>query len=437
MQRGINLQEDTMDRIIVMQKIVDKKMTQEEGSLEVGVSERQVRRLLKRFRAEGYTGIIPRQKSGRRKLEEGFRAGVMSLMRGPYRGFGPTFGAEKLEERDGLKVSRETLRRWMIEEGLWEGKKQKKVRIYQGRKRRPRFGELVQLDGSYHDWFEGRADECCLIVLIDDATSKIITMRFEERETTFGYMRCVEDHIRRYGRALAYYSDRHSIFKTTREQCVDGLLKDTEFHRALKDLNIELICARSPQAKGRVERANGVLQDRLIKEMRLRGISSMEEANAYILEFIEAHNKKFGVPPENLEDAHRPNLRSLEELELIFSKQGIRKVTKNLEFSFEGKRYQILNEGHGYRIQQGHVQIYETFRGVMKVLYGEKELMIKEFKDLGEPLVAESKDVSSLLDKLVKSTQNPPFPTGSTGQGQLSYSGLLPQAHGLMENTNF
>jgi len=162
----------------------------------------------------------------------------------------------------------------MMEVGLWKGRSRQKARIHQSRDRRPRFRELVQIDGSPHDWFESRAPKCCLLVMIDDATSRLIFMRFEESETTFGYMRCVSgSHLKRYGRPVAYYSDRHSIFKTTREQCVDRMLQDTQLHRALKDLKIDLICANSPQAKGRVERANSTLQDRLIKEMRLKGIS--------------------------------------------------------------------------------------------------------------------------------------------------------------------
>lgn len=176
-----------------------------------------------------------------------FKHKVLTAVRERYHDFGPTFASEKLY-LEGLQVSKETLRQWMIADGLWKGRVRKQARIHQCRERRARFGELVQIDGSHHDWFEGRAEKCCLLVFIDDATSKILGLRFEESETTLGYMRLMKETIERYGRPLAYYNDRHSIFKTTREQNVDGIFQDTQLRRALRGLQIEDICAHSPQA---------------------------------------------------------------------------------------------------------------------------------------------------------------------------------------------
>lgn len=389
-----------MDRILILQRVVDKKMTQIEAGEELNLTDRQIRRLLKKFKLKGWEGIIGKKQEGNKKFRSEFKEEVIGFIRGKYYDFGPTFAAEKLKENHDLQISKETLRQWMMAENIWEGKRRKKARIHQSRERRSRFGELVQIDGSPHDWFEGRAPKCCLLVMIDDASSKIIYMRFEVTETTFGYMRCIEKHLKKYGRALAYYSDRHSIFKTTREQCVDRLLEDTQLYRALKELGIELICANSPQAKGRVERANSTLQDRLIKEMRLREISSMEEGNAYLEEYIKHHNKKFSVEPRSPENAHRPLNKTEKELELILSKREGRKVSKNLEISFEKKIYQIKGVGHGYRLRQGQVTICETFKGETKIMYQGKELEYNIFEPAG-PQEADSKDVNHIMDKLL------------------------------------
>ena len=420
MKRNIIIQEDIMDRVLILQKVVDKKMTQVEAGEEMKISERQVRRLIKRFKREGWEGLVVKKQKGNKRFSPEFKETVLRFIRHQYYDFGPTFAAEKLKENQGMEVSKETLRQWMMTEALWKGKRRKKARIHQSRERRARFGELVQIDGSPHDWFEGRASKCCLIVMIDDATSKIIYMRFEESETTFGYMRCIEKHIKRYGRPLAYYSDRHSIFKTTREQCVDRLLKDTQLHRSLKELGIELICANSPQAKGRVERANSTLQDRLIKEMRLRGISTMDEGNDYLEEYMKQHNTKFSVEARNLEDAHRALSRTDKELELILSKRESRKVSKNLEFSLGKKVYQLQGIGNGYRLRQSHVTICETAQGVTKVMYDGKALQYTVFESKTGPREADCKDLNRIVDNLLTETIVG-YPQGPQASAQLSY----------------
>jgi hypothetical protein len=238
--------------------------------------------------------------------------------------------------------------------------------------------------------------------MIDDATSRLVSLRFEPSESTLGYMRLVQQHLVRYGRPVAYYGDKHSIFKTTRETCVDSKYQETQFHRALKDLKIELICANTPQAKGRVERANGILQDRLIKEMRLRSISSMEEANAYLEEFREHYNRKFAITPIRQEDAHRPLNIAPNQLELILSIRNTRKLSKNLEFTIANKVYQIQNAGHGYRLRQGTVTIHETLSGKTHVIHNGKELSFKIFEQNTQPVVADSKDINQTIDRISK-----------------------------------
>jgi hypothetical protein len=213
----------------------------------------------------------------------------------------------------------------MIQEGLWEAKKRKERKIYQRRVCRARFGELLQGDGSRHAWFEDRGDKCTLVIFVDDATSKLTAGRFVPAETTIAYQEILEDHLKKYGRPLGLYVDKHSIFRTSRENS-GAKEKETHFGSVLRELDIELICAHSPQAKGRVERANGVLQDRLIKEMRLRGISTIEEGNRYLAIFIKEYNEKFGKEARNKEDAHRP-MRKGDNLERLFARRSIRKLS--------------------------------------------------------------------------------------------------------------
>lgn len=400
----LNLKQSTMDRIIILEKIIDRQMTQFEGSRELNLSQRQIRRLIKRYRSEGAKGLEAKySKASNREIGKELQNQVLTIIQNKYQDFGPTLISEKLEELDSLKISRETLRKWMIKSELWKGKKRKAARIHQSRERRERFGELVQIDGSPHDWFEGRRDKCCLIVMIDDATSKIIHARFEEAETTFGYMRAIKEHLKNYGRPIAYYSDKHSIFKTSRERKTkDGIYEDTQLHRALKQLNIDLICANSPQAKGRVERANQTLQDRLIKDMRLEGISSLEDGNNFLKQFIPKYNNKFGVEASSKEDAHRPVVQKDEELTLILSIKEIRKISKNLEFSLKNVKYQIQNAGKGYRMQQGHVAIYHTSCGQLKVIYDGKELAYKVLYENAGPVVIDSKELNLVINNLIK-----------------------------------
>lgn len=412
--------EAEMDKIIILQDIKNRNLTQQEGASLLSLSPRHVRRLLKRVAHEGPSGLKRRPtKSNNRVHSEPFKKLVISKVKESYSDFGPTFASEKLWEIDRLKINKETLRQWMIEEALWKGKVRKSSPLHQSRQRRSRFGELVQIDGSHHDWFEGRRAKCCLLVFVDDATSKILAMLFEESETTAGYMSGIDAHLSQWGRPLAYYSDRHSIFRTTRN--TDGHFKETELHRALKDLNIELICAYSSQAKGRVERANQTLQDRLIKEMRLKNISTIEEANTYLPEFIEKYNKKFAVEAENQEDAHRSVHQSDEALKRILSRHHTRKLSKTLEFSFEGLIYQVENLGKGYRYQGAQVKIYQHHMGDktsdIEVFCGAEVLQVVALnKQTRGPLMGDRKDIDRIFDQEIFPKIDPStvLPTGPT-----------------------
>jgi transposase len=389
--------EGELDKICILKQIEDKGITQQEGAEKLGLSTRQIRRIQKKIKTEGPIGIKSKAKGGNRTFKLDFKNNVIEIVSKNYADFGPTFAAEKLLECHKIEVSKETLRQWMIESGLRKQKKRKAARIHQTRHRRPRFGELVQIDGSHHDWFEGRGPKCCLYVFIDDATSRILWLRFELTETTNGYFRCVDDYIKTYGRPLSYYSDRHSIFKTTRANPSEDV-GATQFHRALTELGITLICARSPQAKGRVERANKTLQDRLIKEMRLSGISSIEDANVYLPVFMAAHNQKFAVPADDPEDAHRLLNTNSETLNRILSCQEERTLSKNLECRYQGQILQVQSQGGGYHLRHAKVMVCAHMNGSIEILRQGKSLVFQQHIAPKEPLTAERKDIDGLFE---------------------------------------
>ena len=284
MTKGLfTMSEQEITRLSVVQKLVGKQIKQAEAARLLGLSVRQIKRLVKKFKKGGPKSLISskRGKDSNRKHSDEHKISVMAAVDKNYSDFGPTLAAEKLMKRDNLQINKETLREWMIEAELWIPKRQKQAKTHQCRTRRPCFGELVQVDGSPHDWFEGRAAKCTLLVYIDDATSRIVYLRFEKSETTWGYMNATRGYITQHGRPVALYTDKHSVFKiNSKESLNDQEL--TQFGRTMNELGIEMIYANSPQAKGRVERANQTLQDRLVKEMRLQGINNIADANSFL-----------------------------------------------------------------------------------------------------------------------------------------------------------
>src|SRR5664279_6380405 len=230
---------------------------------------------------------------------------ALSIVRERYADFGPTFAVEKLAELHGCSVSRETLRGWMIADGLWVDRRHRLASPHQPRRRRDCLGELVQIDGSEHAWFEDRGETCTLLAFVDDATSRLMQLRFVASESAFDYFRATRCYLEAHGKPVAFYSDKHGIFRVNAKDAVggDGI---TQFGRVLSELNIDIICANSPQAKGRVERAFATLQDRLVKELRLAGISTIAAANAWLPGFIADYNDRFGREPVNAKNLHRP-----------------------------------------------------------------------------------------------------------------------------------
>jgi len=397
------LKEGELDKLFIIKQAKEKKIPQEEAAHQLQLSVRQVCRLVRRIKLEGSKGIKRRSYKSKKSFSSEVKQKTITILKDQYADFGPTFASEKLELLHKIKVNKETLRQWMIEAGIWTGRARKRARIHQSRERRHCFGELVQIDGSHHDWFEGRAAKCCLLVFIDDATSKIVGLHFEPTETTLGYMKLIESHLVLHGKPIAYYSDKHSIFKTTREHCVDGRFQDTQVHRALRELRIELICAHSSQAKGRVERANQTLQDRLIKEMRLRGISTIEEANKFAQEFMIYYNERFSVPAAKTENAHRPVSQDKQILRNILSIQSIRILTKNLEFSLNNIIYSIKTITTGYRLRYKKVKVCEHFDGRIDVLCDNQPLKYQVLTSTNRAIECDSKEINTVMDKLIYS----------------------------------
>ena len=332
------MSEREVHRVEVLSSVVAGRMATYEAAAVLCLSERQVQRLLKTFREDGAVALRhkARGRPSNNRTSEGLRDLTLAIVRERYADFGPTLAAEKLAERDGVKISRETLRKWMIEDGLWLSRSQRRV-FHRPRLRRECYGELIQIDGSDHRWFETRDAPCTLIVAVDDATGAIQEMRFVPSESTFAYFEMLAGYLRSHGKPVAFYSDKHSVFRVAKSDARTGH-GATQFGRALLELNIEILCANSSQAKGRVERKNRTLQDRLVKEMRLDGVTGQSAGNAWLPFYIQRHNQQFARTPARPDNLHRAVTESPDRLNDILCWRDERYVGKELVFSYERKR---------------------------------------------------------------------------------------------------
>ncbi|QQO46608.1 ISNCY family transposase [Paracoccus sp. MC1862] len=339
------MSERELNRIEVLSEVETGRLRAEDAAGLLGLTRRQVFRLLARFRADGPAGLAHRARgrAPNNALSALHREQVLALVRTQYADFGPTLAAEKLAELHDIHISHETLRKWMIEDGLWVSRKQQRV-LHQPRLRREALGELVQIDGSEHRWFEDRGPACTLLVFIDDATGRLMHLRFVASESTFSYFNALEGYLQEHGRPVAFHSDKHSVFRVNRTEARSGHGM-TQFGRALNELNIEILCANSSHAKGRVERANRTLQDRLVKELRLAGIADMAAGNTFLPGFIAAFNTRFARIPRRSDDLHRPLNVEPERLRDIFCLRDERHVGQQLALSYDRKRI-ILEPNH-------------------------------------------------------------------------------------------
>ena len=344
-------------------------MTQGRAAERLKLSTRQVKRIWRVYQEKGAEGLInqSRGKPSHNQLAAEVKQRVLDLVVGRYRDFGPTLVTEKLKEEHGIQISDESVRQMMMAEGLWKQRRKRKPRVFQMRERRACFGELVQIDGSDYDWFEGRSPRCTLLVFVDDATGKLVELWFVPHESFFGYCEAARHYFKRYGKPVAFYSDKHGIFhlNTPKVSPGDGL---TDFARAMQQLGIQIICANTPQAKGRVERANQTLQDRLTKEMRLKGISTPEEANYWLPQFMQDYNQRFASLPRSDHDSHSP-LSPTDQLDRILCRKTSRTLSKNLTFQYFKTIYQIRVNRPSYAMRKAQVTVLENACGVVTVLY--------------------------------------------------------------------
>src|SRR5260370_2109294 len=318
-----------LDRLKAIQAVAEGLLMPWRAAERLGISRRQVERLTSRYRIEAATGLISRKREqpSNHQLPAGLADHALAIIRERYADFGPTLACEKLRESHGLTLAAETVRHLMTEAGLWIPRKQRPPKIHQPRNRRACLGELIQIDGSDHRWFEDRAPACTLLAFIDDATSRLMTLHFTATAPTFSYFEATRAYLEHFGKPVALYSDKASVFRSTRAATTGNSV--TQFGRAMYELNIDTWCANSSPAKGRVERAHLTLQDRLWNEPRLRSISTVEAANAYAPSFMATYNERFAKPPKSVFNAHRP-LRDDEDLDAILTWRVLRKVSRSL-----------------------------------------------------------------------------------------------------------
>lgn len=348
MEEHLIMSKKEREKLQVLSRVKDQGMSLKDAAEALGISYRQTRRIYKRFIEEGDAGLVHRSrgKTSGFGFDSSFKEKVLSLYKCKYDGFGPTLAAEKLFEEDGIALDHETLRRWLIKEGLWQ-KRRKRSAYRKRRAPKEHFGEMIQMDGSHHRWFEDQAKESCLMNMVDDATTTTMSMMTEE-ETTEAAMRLLWAWIERYGIPEALYVDRKNVFVIDREPTIEEQLKGeiplTHFGKACQKLGIRIICANSPQAKGRVERNHGVYQDRLVKEFRLKGISSIDRANELLFGgFFDKLNEKFAKAPADPRDRHRPVGKNV-DLAAVFSFEYERTIANDYTVRFDNRLFQIVRK---------------------------------------------------------------------------------------------
>ena len=411
METLLSMSTKELSRLEVIQRLSKKQMSQKEAGEIMHLCTRQIKRLLKRYRKQGTVGLISKHR-GRKaanRLSESVKKQSLDFLKTKYQGFGPTLACEKLVEKEKLQLSVESVRKIMIEEGLWKSRKLKKVVTHQLRERRACFGELVQIDGSPHDWFEGRVEACSLLVFIDDATGRLVELLFVDSKSFFSYTQAAENYFKRYGKPVAFYSDKHGIFRVNQPNAGsrDAI---TQFGRAMRELDIQIICANTPQAKGRVERVIQTLQDRLPKEMRLSNIRSREDGNAYLPEFIADFNKRFAEEPRSLVDLHRP-LTAKDDLARILTWQETRTISKNLTVQFEKIVYQIQTERSTYTMRNAAVTVCMDSKQNVTLLYKGKSLSYNVFhKQVKQSEVVMAKDLNKTINTKSAPVSHKPAP---------------------------
>ena len=405
MAKLLELNMKELDRVKVLSRLMDGELTQVLAAKMLGITDRQVRNLLYRFNKEGEVGCISKKrgKPSNRCLTN--KREILRIVSANYPDFSPKLAAEYLYKNHNIKVSKETLRRWMTEIHLWIPREKGKKKIHPPRERRRTFGELIQIDGSHHDWFEGRGPPCVLMVCVDDATSTITSLFFSNTEDLEAYYSTLEKHLKRYGIPLGLYGDKCSTLCSRKPEAAR---ENTQFQKALKELGCQLILASSPQAKGRVERANRTLQDRLVKLMRLKGVKSIEEANQVVEEYREEHNHLFSKRPVDQTNAHRP-LEGI-SLEHVLSIRERRILDKNFTVQFRNTFYQISTQDPNVHLHnKASLEIRILRGGQMEGFIKGKKVMMKPLREIEAPIMDEKQIMEWPTKKVYHPPQDHPY----------------------------
>jgi len=386
MGKIFNMSQPEIKKLEIVKKVIEKRIYQREGAEILGIGLRHMQRLIENYRKHGVDGLISKQRGNKsnRELPQELKDLALSLIKKYYYDFKPTFATEKLNEIHKLSISKETVRKLMIEHELWIPRKQCTTRAYQPRYRRACIGELIQIDGSPHHWFENDDRQYSLLLAIDDATSKIMAAHFAPSESTLSYFKLLDNYIKDHGKPIAFYSDKHGIFRVNHKNRDQEINHLTQFGRALTELNIDIICANSPQAKGKVERAYSTLQERLPKEFRLRNIKDIDAANTFLPAYIEEYNRRFGKPAYNDKDMHR-ELLSHEKLDNIICWKEDRSVSQNLTFQYNKVLYLIDDNVDNRQLKGKRVTVHDFHDGHIELFCNNKPIEFTLFYDkLGE-----------------------------------------------------
>lgn len=407
----VMMSERELNRIEVLAQVDDGKLSVSNAANMLDLTRRQIFRLLKRYRMNGAPSIRHRSrcKAPNNQIHHSKRDYALALINEKYSDFGPTLAAEMLAEHHAFKVSRETLRKWMSEDGIWLSRKQRRT-FHQPRLRRECLGELIQIDGSDHRWFEDRAGPCTLLVFIDDATSTLMELRFVKSESTFSYFEALEGYLFQHGRPVAFYSDKHSVFRVAKQGAKSGHGM-TQFGRALNELNIEILCANSSQAKGRVERANRTLQDRLVKELRLAGISDMETANAFLPAFMKRFNAKFAKSAYRSDNLHRAMNVEPDRLQDVLCWRDERYVGNQLSFSYDRRRIILDANDIAKGLPGKYIDTYEFADGQLEFRWKGVAMPYSSFdKDqrVTHAAITENKRLSAVLEHIKAEQEKAP-----------------------------
>jgi transposase len=373
----LQMRPQELKRLHLIHQVLDKQITQCEAAGIAGLSERQVRRLVKRIRQEGDRGVLHERRGqpSNRRIAEKIKQKVIRLYQTKYGDFGPTLASEKLEEIDRIEVHPETLRLWLRQAQIpYKRRKSKPHR--QWRQRRACLGEMVQMDGSHHDWLEGRGPKLVLMGYIDDATNTVYA-RFYDHEGTLPAFDSFQRYVRRYGIPSSVYVDKHSTYKSPKplslEEQLEGRQRSqSQFERAMRELGVEVIHAHSPAAKGRIERLFETFQDRLIKEMRLEGINSQSAANAFLEHYLPGYNQRFRVVAAQGADLHRKIPRGL-DLNSILCLKTQRRLNQDATLAYGSKLYQIED-----RVQAQTLTVEERIDGSMRISHQGRGIKYRE-----------------------------------------------------------